>query len=209
MEKSIETIWKNGFLNRNALVAPKLNNLYDQKSKHIIDKFNRMFTMNLKAIVIGSIIVLAVSFLVRIPVMGVLLFLIANAIVIINRRLRKELPEIDVNASSYEYLTAFDNWLKKQLALNTKLARIYYPLIFLSVVLGFWFSNDIRHIIASPDQMYLFYGLPIFWLLGVLIIAGILSYFGGVIYNWDVNIVYGNVFKKLDEIIADMEELRT
>ena len=43
MEKSIETIWKQGFLKSDALVAPKLNDLYNQKSTHIIDKFNNMF----------------------------------------------------------------------------------------------------------------------------------------------------------------------
>jgi hypothetical protein len=168
-----------------------------------------MFKINLIAILLGSIIVLAVSFFVGIPVMGILLFLIANAIVIINRRLQKELPKIDVQANSYEYITAFDIWLKKQLALNAKLARIYYPLIFLSVALGVWFSNDILNITGNSDPIYLFYGIPVFWLLGVLLVAGILSYFGGAIYQWDVNMVYGNVIKKLDEIIADMEELRT
>ena len=208
MEKSIESIWKVGFLDSDALVAPKLNKLYDHKSKHIIDKFKRMFRRNLVSIFIGSIIVVAASIMVGIPLMGVILFFIANAIVIVNWRLQRGLLKIDLNVNSYQYLTDFNNWLKKQMALNSKMARIYYPLIFLSVVLGFWFSNDIQNIIGSPNQIYLFNGIPIFWLLGVLIIAGILSYFGGVIYKWDVNIVYGTVFKKLDEIIADMEELR-
>jgi hypothetical protein len=36
----------------------------------------------------------------------------------------------------------------------------------------------------------------------------LLAYFGGTIYEWDLNIVYGRVLKKLNEIIADMEELR-
>lgn len=201
MKKSIEAIWKDGFLSPDALLAPKLNNLYDQKSKLVIDKFNRRFKINLRAIVVGSIIVLAVSFFIGIPVMGILLFFIANAIVIINRKLQKELPEIDVQTNSYQYITAFDYWLKKQLAINSKLARIYYPLIFLSVVLGLWFSSDFQNMTGRP--------IPIFWLPGILIIAGILSYFGGVIYKWDVNMVYGDILKKLDEIIADMEELRT
>lgn len=201
MKKSIEAIWKDGFLSSDALLVPKLNNLYDQKSKLTIDKFNRRFKINLRAIVVGSIIVLAVSFLIRIPVMGILLFFIANAIVIINRKLQKELPEIDVQTNSYEYITAFDYWLKKQLAINSKLARIYYPLIFLSVVLGLWFSSEFQNMTA--------HAISIFWLFGILIIAGILSYFGGVIYKWDVNMVYGDILKKLDEIIADMEELRT
>ena len=46
MEKSIESIWKEGFLQKNALVVPKLNNLYDKKSIHIIDKFKRMFKIS-------------------------------------------------------------------------------------------------------------------------------------------------------------------
>jgi hypothetical protein len=37
---------------------------------------------------------------------------------------------------------------------------------------------------------------------------GLLSYIGGRIYNWDLKVVYGGVLRKLDEIIADMEELR-
>jgi hypothetical protein len=32
--------------------------------------------------------------------------------------------------------------------------------------------------------------------------------FGGKIYTWDVNLVYGRVFQKLDELIADIEELK-
>lgn len=208
MEKSIEEIWKDGFIKSNAMVAPKLNNLYDQKSKHITDKFKRMFSLNLKAIFVGSIIVVAASFLVKIPVMGVLMFFIANAIALVNRRLQKELPEVDVKTNSYQYLVTFDRWLKKQLAVNAKMARVYYPLIFLSVVLGFWFSSAFREQLGNLDHMQLIFGLPILWLLVVILISGILSYFGGVIYKWDVNIVYGSVFKKLDEIIADMEDLR-
>lgn len=208
MEKSIETIWKDGFLKPDALVAPKLNNLYEQKSKHIIDKFKRMFKINLKAIVIGSIVVLIISFLVKIPVMGVLLFFIANTIVLVNRKLQKGLLDIDLNVSSYQYIKTFDEWLKHQLAINSKMARVYYPLIFLSVVLGYWFSPKVPNIFESPNQIYFYYGIPVFWVLGVLIISALLSLFGGVIYKWDVNMVYGNVFRKLNDMIADMNELR-
>lgn len=208
MEKSIESIWKSGFIDADALVAPKLNNLYDQKSKHITDQFNRMFKTNLIAIAIGSGVVLAASFLVGIPVMGAMLFVIANTIVIVNRSLQKKLPTIDVKTSSYEYLTAFDQWLKKQLALNAKMARVYYPLIFLSVVMGFWFSPGFQDVIQPFDQQFLFFGIPVLGLVGVFMVASLLVWFGAAIYRWDVKMVYGRVFKKLDELIADMEELR-
>lgn len=213
MEKSIETIWKEGFLKSDALVAPKINDLYNQKSKHIIDKFRRMFNINLKAIVIGSIIILVASFYVGIPVMGVGLFLISNVIVVVNKKLLKGLEKIDKNVNSYQYLKAFDNWMKEQLSVNTKMSRYYYPLIFLSVILGFWFSNHFQdifnEIIENPHEIFLVNGIPIFWMLSVILITCLLAFFGGRIYKWDVNLVYGRVFKKLREIVADMEELRS
>lgn len=62
MEKSIETIWKEGFMKNEALVGPKVTNLYNQKSIHFIDKYKRMFKTNLNAIAIGSVVVLVASF---------------------------------------------------------------------------------------------------------------------------------------------------
>jgi hypothetical protein len=212
MEKSIESIWKEGFLNNDALIAPKLNDLYNQKSTHIIDKYKRMFKINLNAIVIGSFLILGASFLVGIPIMGVGFFLILNAIVIANKKLLPGLEKIDKSVDSYHYLIAFDSWMKEQLSTNRRMARYYYPLFFLSTILGFWFSNGIQEmvkdILSGPHQIYLVNGIPVFWVLGVLFVTGLLAFFGGRIYNWDVKLVYGGVFKKLEELIADMEELR-
>ncbi len=141
MEKSIETIWKEGFLKSDALVAPKLNDLYNQKSKHIIDKFKKMFKINLIAIVVGSFIVLVASFLVGIPYMGASLFFILNGLVVINKKLLNSLSAIDNSVSSYQYLKAFDNWMKKLISVNTRISRYLYPLIFLSIIVGFWFGS--------------------------------------------------------------------
>jgi hypothetical protein len=33
--------------------------------------------------------------------------------------------------------------------------------------------------------------------------------FGGMIYKWDINLVYECILKNLDELIADMEDLRS
>ena len=52
-------------------------------------------------------------------------------------------------------------------------------------------------------------GLPVFWLAGLLFSLGIISYFGGAIGNFDLNIIYGRILKKLDGLILDMEDLRT
>ena len=213
MEKSIESIWKEGFLKDDALIAPKLNDLYNQKSTHIVDKFKRMFKINLIAVVLGSFFILGASFIVGIPVMGIGFFLILNAIVIVNKKLLPGLEKIDKTVSSYQYLKAFDSWMNEKFSVNRKMAKYYYPLFFLSTVLGFWFSYDIQEmvskIIGSPNQIYFVNGVPVFWVLGLIFITSLLAIYGGRLYIWDVNIVYGRVFKKLEELIADMEELRS
>ena len=217
MEKSIESIWKQGFLASDALVAPKLNNLYNQKSLHLIDKFKRMFRINLNAIVAGALLFLGISFVIGIPFTGVGFFLTLSIIVIFNRRLSGGLNKIDMSESSYDCIIAFDNWIKQQVSVNRRMARFYYPFFFLSIVLGFWHFHFNGEQVgkALTDKMILHYpgtdlifGVPLFIVLGVILIMILLAYLGGKIYNWDLKVVYGGVLRKLDEIIADMEELR-
>jgi hypothetical protein len=217
MEKTIETIWKEGFLKSDALVVPKLNDLYHRKSQHIVDKLTRMLKTNLVAILGGSFFVVGLSYAVNIPYMGIGMFVILNVLVAINRKLMKGLSRIDKNVNSFEYLKTFDGWMKEQVSMNKKISHFLYPLVFLSVVIGFWFGGfggDIpgeimtdKLVTRFPD-MVLVYGLPLYGLLGGILVLVLLAYFGGRIYQWDLNIVYGRVLKKLDEIIADMEDLR-
>jgi len=211
MEKSIESIWKQGFLENDAMVAPKLNNLYNQKSIHIIDKFKRMFKINLNALVIFSFFVLIASFFVKIPVMGVLMFILFNVIVIVNKRLFKGLNDIDKNVSSYQYLKSFDTWMKSQIEVNYKMSRYIYPYIFIAMVSGFGFSSQFRESLnrmLGGYQPYMVYDIPVFWVIAMIVIIILLVIFGGRIYKWDLNIVYGRIIKKLDELITDMEDLR-
>jgi hypothetical protein len=211
MEKSIESIWKQGFLDNNAMVAPKLNNLYNQKSIHIIDKFKRMFKINLNALIIFSFLVLPLSFLVKIPVMGVLMFILLNVIVLVNKKVFKGLNKIDKNVSSYQYLKSFDEWMQAQIVLNMKMSRFIYPYVFIAMVSGFWFSSSIRESlnrIFGNYQPYMLYEIPVYWVLVILLITITLGIFGGRIYKWDLNLVYGRIIKKLAELIADMEDLK-
>ena len=118
MERSIESIWKEGFLKSDVLVAPKVNDIYNKKSEHIVDKFTRMFKTNLVAIVLGSFVVVGISYAVNIPYMGIGMFIIVNALALINISLKKGLSKIDKNVNSFEYLKTFDNWLKAQTSVN-------------------------------------------------------------------------------------------
>src|SRR5690606_41129096 len=61
MENSIETIWKEGFLHEENLVVPRVNDLYNRKSIHLVDRLKRRLRFNL-------IMILVFAFL--FPVMG-------------------------------------------------------------------------------------------------------------------------------------------
>jgi hypothetical protein len=218
MERSIENIWKEGFLKSDALVVPKINNLYNQKSIHILEKFKRMFKINLIAIVAFSFIFLIVSFFVGIPITGVMIFVTFSVLVFINKKLLKGLDKIDKGLSSYQYLKTFNEWMKEQIAINKKMSTFLYPIIFMAMVLGFWFKDAkgmplgerlVNKILYSFPDIYLIYGVPLIGIIIMVLILGLLVFFGGRIYMWDFNIVYGRVYRKLGELITDIESLRS
>ena len=218
MEKSIENIWKEGFLKSDTLIVPKLNDLYNQKSKHIIDKFKRAFKINLMAIVVFAFIILIITAFNGLPIMGISWFLILISLAIVNKKLMSSLEKIDYHKNSYEYLMAFNKWLQEQLSINRKMARLYYPLFFISIVVGFWFVDAegialgerlVGEVLYGFPDIYLINGIPLIGIVLVFFIAAILALFGGKIYNLDVKIVYGRMFKKIEELISDLEELRT
>ncbi|MDF9800986.1 hypothetical protein OKW21_006249 [Catalinimonas alkaloidigena] len=213
MEKSIESIWKKGFLKSDALVAPRLNNLYNQKSRDIIEKIKRMMHINVFAIVVFAFAVLIGWYFMGIPYIGAFIFVLLNIFAWYANLQMKKLQDIDRSSSSYQYLLSFNHWLKSSLSNNARIMCFFYPLIFLAAMATIWFSNNNEAVLSKVIYKYfpdinLIGGIPVWWLVGVLAAAAIIGFFGEKIYRWDVNVVYGNVFKKLEEIIADMEELR-
>jgi len=217
MEKSIEDIWKEGFLKGDALIAPKINNLYNKKSIDIIDKFKRMFKINLIATVVFAFVFLIVSFFNGIPLTGAIFFVTLIVLVIINKRLLDGLEKIDKGVSSYEYLKAFNQWIKKQVAINKRMSTFLYPIFFMSIVIGFWFNDAegiplgerlVGEVLYGFPDIYLIQGIPLIVIIVILLIVGLLAFFGGRIYLWDLNIIYGRVLKKLEELMADIEELK-
>jgi len=218
MEKSIENIWKEGFLKSDALVAPKINNLYTQKSIHIIDKFKRMFKINLIAIVAFSFTFLIVSFIIGIPITGIIFFVTLSVLVFINKKLLNDLEKIDLGISSYQYLKAFNKWINEQISINMRFSKFLYPIIFMSLVLGFWFKDAegmplgerlVGEILFGFPDTYLLFGIPLIGIVLLAVIIGLLVLVGGRIYKWDLNLVYGRLFKKLDELMTDIESLRS
>lgn len=212
MEKSIEAIWKEGFLKNNEHVVPKINDLYNRKSQNTVDKLMKIGKINLQAISVSAVIILIITIFVGLPYMGISLFILLSWVVVYGRRKAKSIKEIDKSLSSYQYLKEIDNWIKGVITGYTKMYRFLYPAIFLIFTFGLWMSKYRKEmfddmIFKSPD-LFLIFDLPGIWVIGVLIFAGVLSLLAGPIYKFDLNLVYGRVFKKLAELLADMEELR-
>ncbi|NQY27916.1 MAG: hypothetical protein HRT69_00420 [Flavobacteriaceae bacterium] len=217
MEKSIETIWKEGFIKNDALVAPKLNDLYNQKSIDIVEKFKRMYKLNRIGIVAFAIIIIPLSYVTGMIYMGIPMALLFIAVTFVAQKFSNQLDTIDKNTSSYEYLSSFDKWVKDMIAVNSKLSTFLYPYVFLAMVLGFWFididgtilgDRFINGFVSEFPTTSLVNGFPILLLIPFFLVIGILAFFGGKIGKWDINLIYGGILNKLEDLLSDMEELR-
>jgi hypothetical protein len=62
--------------------------------------------------------------------------------------------------------------------------------------------------VESNSGIRLVNGIPLVLIAVVVAMTIVVDLFGGVIFDFDVNTVYRNIFRKLDEMVAEMEELR-
>lgn len=216
MKKSIESIWKKGFVQQDALIAPQINDLYNQKSIHLVDRFQRTFKKNLIGLSVFSIIILPLSFLVGLPFMGVPMFFILNAAVLYSYVQAKNFKTIDKSTNSYQYLKSFKGWLKKRIASSITLYKFLYPAVFLSMFFGFWFWNFGDYYLGEQivavlqevsNNMILVAGFPLLAIGFVVIGTGLIYYFGERLYRADMRAIYGRMLDELEELILEMEEL--
>jgi hypothetical protein len=217
MEKSIESIWKEGFVNDDKLIAPKVNDLYNQKSIDIVSKFKKMYKINVIGIVLFSFVVLPMSYFSNIPYMGIMMFFLFNLIIIVNRKTIFKLNKIDNSLNSYEYLLSFKNWTDELIAVNTKFSRFLYPYVFLALFFGFWCGSlggdvpgdiAVKGFVSEFPNTPLIFGFPLVFLAIMLFVMLFLALVGGRIGKWDFNLGYGRIMRRLKTMIKDMEELR-
>ncbi|MFK5982524.1 MAG: hypothetical protein QM499_06395 [Flavobacteriaceae bacterium] len=218
MEKSIETIWKEGFLKNNALIAPKINNIYNKKSIDIVEKFKRMYRINIIAIFLFAFILLPITMVTDMVYMGIPMFFLFMTIAYYAIQFKNKLEKINKNTNSYDYLKTFDNWTKEMQTFNMKFSRFLYPYVFLSMFAGFWLGGFgkpvqgdqfVAYLLGEFPNMIVVFGFPLVMLLAMLFIVVLLAIIGPKIGEWDLKIGYGRILKRLDSLLLDMEELRT
>ena len=212
MKQSIESIWKEGFLAEESLVAPKVNDLYNKKSENLIDKFHYMFDINRKAIIASAFAILLASIYFEMVYLGVFMFVSLFLLLEVGRKGLRDLEMLDKNTSSYDYLVSFVSWRKKVEARYVKTYQIFYPLCFLACIGQFIFTGTGQAALAYLNNDLSWHG--VLWGMSfpviavIAIISLLLSVFAGPIYRLDLNLVYGAAFEKLDSLIVEMETLR-
>lgn len=212
MTKSIETMWKEGFVNEAHLSAPKINDLYNRKSQNIVDKLQNMFAINIKSIMVGGLIMLIMMSLIGAPFLGLYICCLLVPLIIIAKKELKKSVNLSKGQSSYDYIMSFNNWLKSSIETYSGYYKIFYPLFFLGMAVQGIVSQAGGKLIAllvekiPTDIMIL--GQPYYLIVLIAILTLFFARFAEAIYHWDLSIVYGRQFKKLEELITDMEELR-
>jgi hypothetical protein len=210
MEKSIEKIWKDGFLKGEALVAPQVNDIYNRKSIHITDKFTRMFRKNMWAITAGATLLLIISFFIGALIAGVVLFITLIAVAYSAKSDMDGLAKLDKGQSSYDYLSAFQSWIEDSIVKYGSLYRFVYPIMILSFYFGLWFSDsfiEVRQRVAENSDNHIF-GMHMHTTIIMLSLALVMGLFAKRIHREDVMLIYGGILKKLNGAIAEMDELR-
>ena len=209
MEKSIETIWKEGFLNTESLIAPKVNNLYDKKSLHIMAKFKRMFLNNIWGIIIGSSLLFIGAYFAGALLAGSIVLIMMLYVAYTAYIELKNLEKIDKGQSSYSFLKSLKVWIGQSIERYGKMYRVVYPILILAFYFGIWFSDslaDVRQKVSEHSD--LFFGLHLGTTIFVLTFALLMSIFSKSIHRKDVKTIYGGIMNKLDSSLAEMEELR-
>ena len=113
----------------------------------------------------------------------------------------------DSSLDSYQYLKAFQRWLRDRIAWGRRVQRHLYAVTFLALAIGIAASASgqllIRLIVESNPDVSLVNGVPLVLIAGVVATAIVVDLLGGVIFDFDVNTVYRSVFRKLDQMVAD------
>ncbi|EWH08780.1 hypothetical protein DS2_15754 [Catenovulum agarivorans DS-2] len=212
MSKSIEQMWKDGFVNETQLTAPKINDLYNRKSQNIVDKLQRMFAINIKAIIGGSLVALVMFSLIGAPFLGVYICLLLVPLVLIAKRELGKSYQLSKGLSSYDYIINFNDWLQHSIAVYAGYYKYFYPLLFIGMAVQAVVSDAGGKIIGLMMDVwpteFLLWGVPYYLLLIIVGLILIVARFSDALYRLDLNIIYGRQFKKLEELIADMQELR-
>ena len=208
MTRSIEALWKEGFVDDMALIAPKVNDLYNQKSQNLIDKFEKMFAVNQRGVLLGALVVFAIFIVMGAPLLGVVVGLMLIGLVVVGKRQLKALKGINKDASSFDYLKSFDNWLECSIQEYVYVYRWFYPSLFLVCAIRLCYTTIAAQFFAESMPFTTIFNVPVIVFIGIALGAVLLALAAERVYRADVKLYYGEEMRKLKALIAEMESLK-
>lgn len=216
MEKSIEKIWKEGFIGNNSFTAPKIEDVRSLQSIYFIDKFKKTYKTNIVLLVVTATLVLFAFIMGGVPFIGLLMFSLFSLLAILGYRELSQLEKLDPGSNSYDFLKAFDHWLKHLLHKFSLVYRVLIPLLFIGFALAIlqthffipFLDETLIERIIGDSQPSLIAGIPWGWWLGIIAIAMVLSYFSTLFFKMEMRSIYGELIHKLDGMLAELEDLR-
>lgn len=202
MEKSIEQIWKVGFMNNKELKAPKIDELYNQKSTNLVDRLiNNMKKELLTVIILGFVIAIFSTIAGNHVIWGILILLINSVWYIISKKQLKSLKDTKYNSNCYEYLLEIRKKIKAITRINERNTILSVPLILFPTLVYTYYNNQdktlsqIFGIDIDLTKPYMFLLIPI----AMLIVYGL----------YRIYLKFNNqIGNKIETLIIDMKELR-
>ena len=204
MEKSIETVWKQGFVEEASLGIPKVTNLYNRKSIHLMDKLMRMMKLDLwstlpVAVIVGGWLAYSSQSL----WVGLVTFLTCLALFFVAKSRIDALEKLEKGQSCYHYLQSVKQWIQDCMRFYTRLLGIGAPVFVLVIHLILMnFPGD--NVLSVMYERLGFEGR--IWFIGLTMTVA--SVVGVLFYRLSVKLVYGGILSRLNSLIADMNELR-
>ncbi len=208
MENSIEMIWKQGFLNESSLVAPKINDLYNQKSLQVVDRIKRRMRNQRTFSLMMALFTPILYYFIGVFWYGLAWSIMSVFMLWYTKDIITTMQTLDQGATSYDYLKSFDRCLKDIFVKGEKIIRYSFPVGWLfgfSVIWAFW-SKHGTFLIMQQRFPAVNVQLCVLAYLAALMLLGIV--FSVKMYRWEVRLVYGRLFNKLEETIAEMEKLK-
>jgi hypothetical protein len=204
MEKSIEQIWKNGFLNEDLLI-PKVKSLYNQKSISIVENIINKFKKQIFLLIPLGILVFIFNIILdneNAIFWGSISAIPCFIWFLIGKNQVKSIKEIDYKSNSYDYLVAVREKINQIRSFNKRLIITCVPLGFLPMLIYTYFNQQGKTIgeIFGVDGLY-YPTVFIFLLIPILTLIAVL------ISNFLFKIISKNRTFDITSLIKEMEEL--
>lgn len=206
MERSIENIWKEGFINEGALKAPIINDIYNQKSKHLIDRVLKRLRIEVWLLLPMAVAIFALNLALdnnTAVYWGIISALPCLLWFFVGQRQMNSLRDIPYGADCYEYLLCVKQKVQEIANFNKRLIITSIPILLFPMLIYTYFNNQGKTIgqVFGFESVH-WHILTIFLFLPVAMVGSFIV--AEISFRWAKR----KSNNKIDMLIREMEELR-